>query len=118
MSDERDQNARQMRRIRQHVRDQIERNGWGPVQAAVFGFDRDLVAEFYAVIAFTRLCVDKTEPHHRNAHIATRIRNCVGPEFIDQMSIKFGFSEARTKYLIEQHDETVRAFEGLGGGEG
>lgn len=105
----------EMRRVRAHVADQIDRHGWGPLEAGRYGLDRDLVAEFYAVIAFTRLCLDGTEPYHRNAHKATLIKNCVGPEFIGQMARKFGFSEARTAYLLEQHDATVRAFEGLAG---
>ena len=105
----------EIRRVRSHVADQIARHGWGPIEAGRYGLDRDLVAEFYAVIAFTRLCIDGTEPYHQNAHRYTGVRNCVGPEFIDQKARKFGFSEERTRHLVEQHDATVRAFEGLSG---
>lgn len=106
------------RRIREHVAGRVERDLWGPGEAISWTADRDLVNEFYAVVAFTRLCTDGAQPHHRNAHRATGIRQCVGPGFVDHMARRFGFSEERTKFLLDQHDAALRAFEGQSGAGG
>lgn len=106
-------------RIRSFVKAQIEKQGWGPVEAAVYAYDRDyVVEEFEAVVALTRLCLDDPErrrPEHLRGHIARRVKDCVGEGFIEQMARKFGLSDERAQYIIDHQNAAMRTWEGLQG---
>lgn len=109
------------RRVRSHVAEQIDRKGWGPVEAAAYGFDRDLVSEFRYAVMFARLCADdpkRSRPEHQMAHRAVRVKECVGLAFSDTIARKLGIGDVRAKYLIDQLDQEFAAHEGLAGAGG
>lgn len=108
-------------RVRRFIHGKVAHENWSPLDAAAYGADRHIVDEFRASVMFARLCADdpdRERPEHLLAHRCVRVKECVGPGFIDLMARKMGFSEHRAQYLIDQLDAETSVAEGLAGAGG